>query len=320
MYFRADMSAREVAEETRLGERVVRHSIQKLIQREVLCLRPFVNPFSVGLSEYVAFIATQFMSADHRDKLLGALLSSARTTYVGAIGGDFHLAVMLVAKDLTDVTDFLDELSVKVGGTPFTSVVASCVAVSVFAPKFLGTETYGPGHMTYRRSENVTNIDSLDDQILHALAALKNNSISHLARTLGMPISSVTSRLASLKKRGILVGLGYTLPPFNDGLYACALQIYVAAMPKDVRHRFFDFCLSHPSISYLIETVGAWSFQVGARLSDPRYATFLVDEIQQKFAPYIPRIVHIPVHGNLKLCAYPLMLNWAGGRAKRAVG
>ena len=309
MYFRADMSAREVAQETGLRDHVVRHSLHKLSQGQVLSLRPFVNPFSVGLSEYVAFIGTQLMSADLREKLLAVLLASSSTTYVGAIGGDFHLAVMLLAKNLTDVTRFLDGLSLKVGGAPFTSAVASCVSVSIFAPKFLGVRTYGPGHITYGAIPEVAQVDVLDDQVLHTLGTLKTNSISHLARTLGMPNSSVVSRLASLKKRGILVGIGYTVPPFNDGLYACALQINVAGMPKNNREDFFDFCRTHPAISYLIETVGAWNFQVGARFEDPRYATFLVDEIQQKFAPYIPRVVLIPVHGTLKLCAYPLKLN-----------
>ena len=103
------------------------------------------------------------MSAGLREKLLAVLLASSSTTYVGAIGGDFHLAVMLLAKNLTDVTRFLDGLSLKVGGAPFTSAVASCVSVSIFAPKFLGVRTYGPGHITYRAIPEVAQVDVLDD-------------------------------------------------------------------------------------------------------------------------------------------------------------
>ncbi len=307
MCFRADMSLREVAQETGLREHVVRRCIDKLLERKVIKHRIFVNPFAVGLSEYMVFIGTQLMSQTVRQKLLARLLESSHTTYVGTIGGDYHLAVMLVARDLREVTLFLDSLSEISQGMSYVLSLAACTSVSLFAPKYLGAKVYAPASVSYGLVKDSVELDALDHRILHALGQLSSNSLAELARVLGVPSSTVTYRLQSLKERGVLVGIGYSVSPFNDGLYACAFQVCAASMPKAVRQKFLEYCSSHSAISYTIEAVGAWNFQVGARLADSRQATVLADDLQQRFAPHVSHVSVIPVHEALKLFPHPLM-------------
>ena len=307
MYFRAEMPMREVAQQTGLREHVVRRCIDKLLDRKIIRHRIFVNPFAVGLSEYMVFIGTQMMSQVVRQRLLSCLLESSHTTYVGTIGGDFHLAVMLVARDLNEVTVFLDTLSAAAQGSAYVVSTASCTSVSFFVPKFLGAGNYGPSSVAYGLVKDVVTLDAIDNRILHALGTLTTGSLAGLARQLGLPSSTVTYRLESLKERGVVVGIGFALPPFKDGLYACALQVCAGSMPAEVRQKFRDYCSKHPAISYSIEALGGWNFQIGARLEDSRQATVLADDLQQRFAPYVSNVSLIPVHEALKVFPHPLM-------------
>ena len=103
------------------------------------------------------------------------------------------------------------------------------------------------------------------------------------------------------------MGLGLSVVPFNDGFFPVALQVCAGSMPKKVRDQFLQYCATQPTVSYLIEAIGSWNFQVGARLDDSRKVTALSDDIQRRFAPYVSRVTAIPVHEYLKLFPHPLV-------------
>lgn len=307
MHFSADMSLREVARKTGLREHVVRHCLQKLLDKKVIKYRTFVNPYAAGLCEYVVFIGTQLMPPLARQLLLTALLESSHITYVGTVGGDYHLAVMIVARDIREVSAFVDSLSLAVNGAAFEISIATCVSVTLFHPKFLGVGKSETTSISYGTTEKVADLDALDHQVLHALGSAPGSSSNQIAKALGVPASTISYREQSLKQKGVLVGKGLSVQPFNDGYFAFALQVSAGSMPKATRDIFREFCSEHPAISYLIEALGVWNFQVGARLQDSRTVTVLVDDIQRRFAPHVSRISVIPVYEALKLCPHPLM-------------
>ena len=311
MYFHADKPLREVAQETGLREHVARRCLEKLLERKVINYRAFVNPYAAGLCEYMVLIGTQNMSPAARQLLLTTLLESPHTTYVGTVGGDYHLAVMVVAEKLQDIPLFIESLSAGVQGAAFEISLATCVSVTLYRPKFLGSGGFGSESVSYGPTSSVATLDTLDHKILHALGSSASSSHAQLGKALGVPTSTVTYRTQSLREKGVLVGIGLSVLPFNDGYFAFAFQVCAGSMPSDVQKKFREYCLKHPSISFLIEAIGGWNFQVGARLEDSRGATVLADDIQQRFAPYVLRVSVIPIHEARKLFPHPLMVAWA---------
>lgn len=313
MCFSADMPLREVAQKTGLREHVARRCLEKLLDKKVIKYRTFVNPYAAGMYEYMILIGTQLMQPSARQQLLTTLLESSHTTYVGTVGGDYHLGVMIVARDLREVTTFVDSLSASVKGAAFDISIATCVSVTLFQPKFFGVEGTGAASMSYGTTEKVVTLDALDHKVLHALGSSPESSTAQVAKALGVPVSTVTYRTESLREKGVLMGRGFLVMPFNDGYFAFALQVCAGSMPKDMRDTFREFCSKHPSISYLIEAVGSWNFQIGARIEDSRSITVIADDIQRRFAPYVSRITVAPVYEVLKLSPHPLMSAWGHG-------
>jgi DNA-binding Lrp family transcriptional regulator len=320
MYFRADVPVRQVAEETGLREGVIRGCIARLLERKAIELRPFINPFAVGLCEFQALISTHGMEPQIRQKLLQALVESQYSTYVGAIGGDFHLAVMLVARDVAELNSIFDAMNGHVGNTPYEREVSSCSSISFYAPKYLQGNTYGPPSLTYGPVEQRWTIDDLDQRLLFALGELKSISISELARAVGAPATTINYRLSGLKEKGILLGVGYALPPLNDGLLPFALQVRAASISPSIRAQMRQYCATHPAISYMIEGAGSWEFQIGIRLTDMRQSTAVAEDIRRTFAPHVTKVTTIPVYDTLKVLPYPLMAVWPCRRSQVAAG
>lgn len=301
------MPLREVAQETGLREHVVRRCLENLLARKAVQYRTFVNPYAAGLCEYMVLIGTQLMPSAARELLKTTLLESPHTTYVGTVGGNYHLAAMFVARDLREVTEFLDSLSAGVRGAAFDISLATCVSVTFFQPKFLGVGGSGSASISYGATRTVACLDELDHRILYSLGLSPSSSTTQLAKAIGVPASTIAYRTHSLRERGVLVALGLSIVPFNDGYFPFALQVCAGSMPRQTREAFVQYCSKHPSISYLIEAIGDWNFQVGTRLEDSRNVTALADDIQRNFAPYVSRLSVIPVHEYLKLFPHPLL-------------
>ncbi len=320
MCFRADMPVRQVAEETGLRESVVRGCITRLLEKKAIILRPFINPFAVGLCEFQALISTHGMEPRVRKDLLQALVDSQHSTYVGSIGGDFHLAVMLVARNVDQLTSIFDSINERTGNAPYERDVCSCSSVSFYVPKYLQVNTYGSRSLTYGPVEQSWTIDELDQRILLALGALKSISVSELSRAVGAPATTINYRLSGLKEKGILLGVGYALPPLNDGLLPFALQVKAASVSRSLRSQIRDYCAAHPTTSYMIEGAGAWDFQIGIRLSDIRQSTTVAEDLRRTFSPHVTKVTTIPVYDTLKILPYPLMAVWPCMRSRVANG
>lgn len=308
VFFRADMSIREVAEETGLREHIARRILDNLTSKGVLFLNPLVNPFALGLREYLSYLSVTSGGTEGRQKLLSALVASAYTTFVGTIGGNGDICIMFATRDIGENADFFDVIVRATPGIVFDVTTVSCASVTIFPPKYLGGKSYGPRHQTYSASSDVHQIDDIDGRILDTLSTLMTTSLTHLAREVGIPTSTLSYRLDALKHKGILCGINYGMKPFNDGAFPCALHVHAGSMPREIRGLLADFCASHPAYTSLIEGVGSWTFDLAARIADPRSATILVEELKTKFAPYITKVSVIPINDHYKFAPGPVGL------------
>lgn len=304
MYFRADMPLREVAEETGLREHVVRRSLENLTSRGVIKLSPLVNPFALGLSEYLSLLKIAPGSLHQQERMVEELARLQDTTFVGTVGGEWQVSLMFATRGVREVPAFFARLNARIPGGMYEASTAACVSVSLFAPKHLGARQYSVSQQTYAAGGAVHDVDELDAKILRAFLTMTSTSLAALARGLGIPVSTLTYRLDSMRRRGILVGINYALPPFHDGLFPCAFLVSASAMPAEMRTSFFDYCARHQAYTYLIELVGPWSFDLGVRLSDPRQVNTLIADIQQRFAPYVSAVTYVPVHEHINVGAW----------------
>lgn len=305
-YFAADRSAREVADTIGAREHLVRHSLRSLKKDGLIKLRPYWNPFAIGYHEYVAWLSLHSANRSQRRALCTALVKSPRTTYVTDVEGHYQIFVMFLARSIEEVDVFFDGISAAAPRSPFTKTVGGVRRVTLFTPKRFLNGSVEADSLSYFPVKEAHAIDDVGRKILSAFAAAVNSSSAELARSVGLPVTTVDYRIRSMMEHGIVLAIGYTSISFDDGVIPYGLLIETASSSSAKREQLRNFCRKHPRVSAILHVVGPWEHQVEVEVHDGREIADIVQEFYDAFPSYTQTIRTIPIGMMHKMTPYPL--------------
>lgn len=305
-YFAADLPVSEVAQIVGCREHTVRHSLQQLHSDGLIKLRPYCNPYALGYKEYVAWLTLSSADRSQRRTLRAVLCESSRTTYVTDVEGQYQIFVMFLAKDIDEIESFFDSVSASASGVSFTKTIGQVSQLMLFTPKRFMRKGLDIGTLSYSPVKESHVLDDLDRKLLVAFASAASASSAELARSVGLPVSTVSYRIKSLMAKGVILAVGYSSVRFDDGIVPFGLLINITASSAQMRGKLRQFCKAHPRTSALLDVVGPWEHQVEVELHDVREITEIVQEFYDSFPSYIKNIQTIPIGSTHKLTPYPL--------------
>ena len=304
MAFDASLSVAEVGRLTGLREHVVRHSLKKLLDGGAIALRPFVNPYALGLMEFYGEVALETPGHAALAALTKAFVDAPTSTFVNELTGDYHLSVMFLAQSLMDVPRFFDEICRKVPEVKFRKLVFPVFEVKVCHPNRTNkdannnTVSYGAG--TERQK-----FDELDQKILISLGTGKISSRRDLGRRCGVPESTVDYRLQSLQQRGILLAIGYrAVAPSNTPAHY-SLRITASRPCAELKARIDEVALKHPAVRVVLTLLGSVDYSIDVRFSEAAFISTFTQELHRFLEPYISKIEVVPVLKNHKVYVNP---------------
>jgi DNA-binding Lrp family transcriptional regulator len=99
--------------------------------------------------------------------------------------------------------------------------------------------------------------------LLSFLAKSNSNSIRDAARQLGIPHSTVDYRYRQLVNKRIIKGWFYSINYSYLPVQCYKLLVSCKQLTPNLHTRIAQFTLEHSRITYLLETLGAWDFEIG---------------------------------------------------------
>lgn len=304
--FQADLSTKQISAQSGYRQHVVRNCLSRLRDRGVISLRAVINPFALGFSEYEVLFTFASPDSVQQTRLVEMLVGSQFTTYVGTVGGDFQLFAMFLSRNAQGVLRFFDQLNFVSRGARYEKAVGVCAGVTLYQPKYLSRRKSSIGALSYTTVERPVRIDELDHQILNLMGSGEHASLASIARALHVAAATVSYRVASLRKSGVIIGLGYSVPLFSDGFLPYSLFLFAKGGSSALDERLSRFCSAHQSVTYLMRSIANWDYQVGISVEDPRMVDGVIRNLYSEFAADLTRIVQVPRLKVLKLNPYPL--------------
>lgn len=304
MAFDASMSAAQVSADTGLKEHVVRHTLKKLLSEGTMRLRPFVNPFALGLMEHYAEIALQTPGQEALSSLTKSLVEAPSTTLVGEIAGDHHLSVMFLTRTHAGVPQFFEDICQKVSNIAFRKSVATIVGVTVCYPK-KRSASVGNNSISYYASTVTKKFDELDEQILVLLGSGTCASRRELSHQCGVGQTTIDYRINSLQQRGILLAIGYMVPIYRDGLSQYSLRITASRPCAELRKLIHELAAKHPALRSVLHLTGHYDYILGVKLSHPGALSAFTQELHRHLNPYVSSIEVMPYLSTHKLYVNP---------------
>ena len=304
MAFDASMSVADVSRATGLKEHVVRHSLKKLVDGGAIVLRPYVNPYALGLMEFYAEIALETPGQAALSALTKAFVDAPTSTFVSELTGDNHLSVMFLAQSLLDVPRFLDEICRKVPEVKFRKLVSPVFEVKVCHPN--RQDKGAPNNaVSYSAGSERQKFDELDEKILISLGTGRIASRRELSKRCGVPETTVDYRIQTLQQRGILLAMGYRAEVPTDTLAHYSLRESASRPCAELKARIDEVAMKHPSVRSVMTLLGLVDYVIDVRLTQAALISAFSQELHRYLEPYISKIEVVPVLMNHKVYVHP---------------
>ena len=121
-------------------------------------------------------------------------------------------------------------------------------------------------------------LDDTERRIIRILTKDARVSSTHLARELGMPVSTVIYRIKRLKERGVIGGSTIVLHTRAFGFQSFQLNVTLQHVTEKEIRRLLSYCGQHPHIIFAIRTLGPWNLEIIYEVPDaPRMQACIMD-------------------------------------------
>jgi DNA-binding Lrp family transcriptional regulator len=275
------------------------------VERGVLKRQFFFNVFRLGYAECSVFCTLSNASQKNMRKFIDYCVSSERVSYLCELSGSFQFNMNFTTRGNEDSLTFLNQLEQELKGPFLTKKIAHPLRLYEFGSKELHHKVSMNWVMHFGDSESIVTIDELDHQVLRFLAESPNASPSEIGRRLGVPGTTVTYRIERLATRGVITGCRYLTDTDGQFLKTYRILVYCSGGSSGARDALFKFCCAHPAVTYFIDILGEWNFELGVRTTDQGDVASLNRTILDQFAGFVVRGETLCAHDLLKLNKYP---------------
>jgi DNA-binding Lrp family transcriptional regulator len=299
----------EIARALDIREHTVRRTMMSFFESGILLRRSvFINPHILGLTYNVATISLPLKSQKHQKSFLELLASAEESVAVYELGGETQCELRFLTRNADHRKRFLEHLAERFPH-PFhirSSLVIEEQEYSGISEPEIPKDAipllrFGPLPSGTKPIE----ISEQDHAILSNLANGSFRNLGQLARHLSIAPSTLTYRIQSLEKSGIIVGHYY----IADFKALHELPICVRVNSKVLREKeklaILKFCRAHPRVAWMSLFFGGQSAEIFLRVSSFAEASSIVTEISSHFEGIVDSVAMEPQIQFHKFSTYP---------------
>lgn len=290
----------DLARKLRTSKQVVNYRIKRLISERIIKkFQTVLNLDSLGINVYSNVYFKLSASKSKEEEILRFLVNNENVGYVALLGGRFDLSIVLVAKDIQQLEDNLNEIINKYP----EELKEYTLSLRTFGVKFTKKYLLERGIETKKilaKESKIEKIDKLDKDILQFLSPNSRFSIVEISDKLKVPFSTVRLRIKSLENKGVIAGYSI-LPDLNKlGMLNYKLFIKVKDKSEAAYKKLFSFSETQKNIIWFFKTLGEHDYELRIEVENQEKYHELVKEIRSNFPEIINEVETVLVFNELK--------------------
>ena len=283
----------------------MQHALRSLRERGAIQIRPFIDVSKLGRTDVGVFFSLGLTQQRAYAKFMRKLVESPAVAFVKSLAGDYHFIASLHCHSLHEAQRFVHNLSEWSGGSVISKTVAPRVRYHQYRRKHLtGPLSVEPALVALDSIGSVP-LSPEEQQLLAYLSHTPPESIRHAARALGQPASSVDHRYKQLVDNQIIRGWFYDITEDFLPVQSFKLLVSCRQLSPDFSTNLERFARKHLNITYLLETLGAWDFEIGVECGHPGDITALIALLHENFPHHIAAIRSLTELNTYKFSMFP---------------
>lgn len=296
-----------LSKESGLREHTLRYLLGKLERDGIVRALPIINLHRLGLTTINVFFTVGAHRKSTSEALLKLLSATPEVIWIGEFGGEYQYGMAICAKEVCVALEVLQMLSSRYRGVFFDKALSVQYGTTVFPRSYLSQRRFTARPLASKFTRELVELDQLDRRILGALAEGGSLSNRSIASSLGVPASTVDLRVRRLNETKVLEGEMYAVDCTRYGYHSFKLLIYSKGVESTLAAALGKFCQSHPNVTYLIELLGTWDYEIGVEVARAEELTGVMQEIYEQFGALVTSIKVLSKFRDLKLRWYPGM-------------
>jgi Lrp/AsnC family transcriptional regulator, leucine-responsive regulatory protein len=258
----------KLAKKVQLSRELVRYRMERMVQEKVIQkYLTFITLPKTGYNVTTVFFRFQDTSVKDEEEVIKYLLVKKNVIWLASMDGRFNLGFTLCVYSTKEVAEFIDTLKDKYGKFMSDFQIASIVSAWRFPRKYLLKDSFGEREFLSEHHPESISIDSVDKAVLIALGEDGRMTAVEIAKKVGVSPDTVADRIRSLKKRGIIAGIGVITDNLVLGrrLFRTFLTFHNLI---SVEKKFMNYCKEHPNSVQLKRMLGPWEYEVDLEVAD----------------------------------------------------
>jgi len=277
--FDLEAGANTIAKRLRTSSSIVNYTLRRLIDKEIVRPRCFINSFKLGLHDIGFYFSLSEQSRSSREKLVKRFKEDPSVAYFGSVLGDYQYVAVILCRNLSDFSTVIMRLTGDLGGIVSDKSIVPRLSVKRFARKYINQRLASKKIMTLEKSGANYEMDETDEQIIMHLGNTPFHSLRELARGVGLPLATVDRRVKQLQTAGVIQGFFYDLNIAKLGIQSFRLLVHVQGLSCAVQQKVIELCTRHSLVVYLVEVLGSRDFEIGIETTDPRVISQFIEEL-----------------------------------------
>ena len=305
LHFNPLINVSAVSRKTGLPDYTVRRVVRRLRDRKLIAFRAMVNVYALGFTQYAVFASLASAGEKVHTQFREKLIRSEEVSFVCEMGGEYQYAITICARSAQQALAFLGKLSKQFGAALNEHAFSIQTRLFDFPCKFLLPKVERSQGCSWGVTEKTRSFDQTDHRILSSMSHLNEYSLTEISRASGVAISSVDYRLSKLESDGVVSGYFYEIKTEKFGFHPYLLTVYTRGVDPLLTRRMTDFCRTEDSVRIMVENLGAWDYELGIEVRNPRDASVVAQKLHEHFRDEIRSVRILPVLSYLKVANYP---------------
>lgn len=248
------------ARSAKLRPHVVRYTLQKLIERQVIGRVPYINVYPYGLTQFGVFVSLTRPGEEHRRAILNYLIQLPDVTWLTELVGVYQIGFSLCARHPHEVHLHIQRLLSKFGNVFKERTLNARLLLRDYPMDYLEPRVKSLRSLSWGVTKESVALDQFDRAVIDNLG--KGLSAEEIARLLGKHASTVRQRLQSLQTRGVLVGYQYLIDYELLNISVQIVLLSLSSVTIEVHSQIEDFCRKERNITYFLQCIGHWDYEI----------------------------------------------------------
>ena len=283
----ARMPVKKIAKLIKEKSEKINYRVKRLFRERIIkrCYAE-VDPWKTGQTSFKVYFQFQGVDKDKIEEMYGFLKKNCNIGWAGSCLGRWDMIVEIIAHDRHEFTKYYSRFHEK-----YYEYILNKVIGVTLERIFVSKRWLAPDIQQFNTSVMIgypeKDVDDKDVAILLHLTRNGRDPVNKISQALGMPPTTISQRIANLRKKGIIPNFRIDLDLKKFNRVYCKSFIYFSMATDDAQKRLIDFCIHYPEVVFITKCIAPWDMEIEAMMPTFNEFTDFMNDLHKRFPDVI---------------------------------